>query len=78
MKQLQELAGGKGKDIALICYEKPGEFCHRNIVREWLKEFGYKVEEYVFLKYALKKLLEEPPMYVGETLMTFDKAGETE
>lgn len=78
VQQLQELAGGKDKDIALICYEKPGEFCHRNIVREWLKEFGYEVEEYVFLKDALKKLLEEPPMYVCETLMAFDKPGEAE
>ena len=23
-------------NIALICYEKPDEFCHRHLVREWL------------------------------------------
>lgn len=23
-------------DIALICYEKPSDFCHRHLVAEWL------------------------------------------
>lgn len=31
--------------IALVCYEKPGDFCHRGIVKEWLKFNGYEVEE---------------------------------
>jgi len=36
-----------GKDIALLCYEKPGEFCHRRLFAEWLKEkTGYEVKEY--------------------------------
>lgn len=35
------------KDIALLCYEKPGEFCHRRLFAEWLKEkTGYEVKEY--------------------------------
>lgn len=34
--------------IALICYEKPGDFCHRFQVADWLKEDGIKVEEYKF------------------------------
>ena len=34
-------------EIALICYEKPGDFCHRHIVAEWLKGAGYEVKEYV-------------------------------
>lgn len=25
-----------GKDIALVCYEKPDEFCHRHLVAHWL------------------------------------------
>lgn len=38
---------GRGKDIALCCFEKPGEFCHRHIVAEWLKEkLGIEVEEF--------------------------------
>ena len=26
-----------GNDIALLCYERPKDFCHRHIVAEWLK-----------------------------------------
>lgn len=38
---------GRGNDVALVCYEKPGEFCHRRIVAEWLKKAaGIPVEEY--------------------------------
>lgn len=25
-----------GKPFALMCYEKPNEFCHRHLVSEWL------------------------------------------
>lgn len=35
-----------GTEIALICYEKPGDFCHRHIVAEWLEGAGYEVKEY--------------------------------
>ena len=27
------------KDIILLCYEKPGKFCHRHIVGAWLQKF---------------------------------------
>jgi hypothetical protein len=30
---------------ALLCYERPGEFCHRHIVAEWLRNAGYEIEE---------------------------------
>lgn len=30
---------GRGKDVAILCYEKPGSFCHRHLVREWLNNF---------------------------------------
>lgn len=34
------------RDIVLLCYEKPPQFCHRHLVAEWLeKELGIKVEE---------------------------------
>lgn len=34
-------------DIILLCYEKPGSFCHRHIVADWIeKQFGIKVEEF--------------------------------
>ncbi len=35
-----------GYDIALVCYEKPGDFCHRHLVAEWLTSVGYVTEEY--------------------------------
>ena len=33
-------------DIALICYEKSGDFCHRHLVANWLKDAGYDVKEF--------------------------------
>jgi uncharacterized protein (DUF488 family) len=29
----------------LLCYEKTGNFCHRNLVAEWLIKNGYDVVE---------------------------------
>lgn len=26
-----------GDDVTLLCYEKPGDFCHRHIVSEWFE-----------------------------------------
>lgn len=37
----------QGRDVALCCYEKPGDFCHRNLLAEKLRECGYEVEEFV-------------------------------
>lgn len=44
-----------GKDIALLCYEKPGDFCHRHLLAEWwaektgegIEEFGEKEDKSV-------------------------------
>lgn len=33
-------------NIALICYEKPNDFCHRHLVANWLKKNGIKCEEW--------------------------------
>lgn len=35
-----------GKDIALICYEKPEDFCHRHLVAKWLTKNDIHCEEY--------------------------------
>ena len=32
-------------DIALVCYEKPGDFCHRHLVASWLP---YEITEYIY------------------------------
>ena len=36
-----------GNAVVLLCYEKPGDFCHRHIVADWLEEHGEHVEEFV-------------------------------
>jgi len=38
---------GNGKDVAICCYEKPGSFCHRHLVSEWLN-FRIKAKPLVF------------------------------
>lgn len=32
--------------IALICYEKPSDFCHRHLVADWLADHGFDIEEW--------------------------------
>lgn len=35
-----------GKDIALLCYERPGDMCHRHLVAKWLEQdLGITVKE---------------------------------
>ena len=36
---------GAKKDVCLICYEKPSDFCHRHLVSDWLNKNGIKCEE---------------------------------
>lgn len=36
----------KDKDIALICYEKPSDFCHRHLVAEWFNKNGISCKEW--------------------------------
>ena len=31
--------------VALICYEKPTDFCHRHLVADWLNRNGVRCEE---------------------------------
>lgn len=46
VNRLYELS--EGKDICLLCYEKPNDFCHRHLVAEWLKENKIECEEYKY------------------------------
>ena len=51
VKELGYLCTGyltENVDIALICYEKPSNFCHRHLVADWLIKNGYECEEYVY------------------------------
>lgn len=36
----------QSKDVCLICYEKPSDFCHRHLVADWLNENGIMCKEY--------------------------------
>ena len=45
VKQIEMLSGGK--DVALCCYEKPGDFCHRHILAKWITDnTGIEVKEF--------------------------------
>lgn len=44
VKKLESLS--QGKDVALCCYEKPSDFCHRHLLAEWLSKNGYEVKEW--------------------------------
>lgn len=45
VKQIEMLS--RGKDVALCCYEKPGDFCHRHILAKWLTEkTGIEIKEF--------------------------------
>lgn len=45
LEQINTLSGGK--DCALCCYEKPGDFCHRHLLAEWItKRTGIEIKEF--------------------------------
>lgn len=46
VEDLQKIANMKDTDkIILLCYEKPGDFCHRHLVADWLTKNGLKTIE---------------------------------
>lgn len=60
LKTVEQASGGQ--DVALCCYEKPEDFCHRHILADWIKEkLGVEISEY---GYTPKK----EPEYVQGTL----------
>lgn len=32
--------------IALVCYEKPSDFCHRHLISKWLRDNGIECKEW--------------------------------
>lgn len=49
IKELMDLTEDMtGKNICLICFEKPTDFCHRHLVADWLAKNGFQCEEYKF------------------------------
>lgn len=53
LNQVMKLSNGR--DVALCCYEKPGEFCHRQLLAEHLRNNGVQIEEFA-PKEQLKEL----------------------
>lgn len=49
IRDLIDLAPGDmtGKTICLVCYEKPGDFCHRHLVADWLNKNGFECKEWI-------------------------------
>lgn len=49
-KQLEKLdaeeIANKLQNSILLCYEKPGDFCHRHLVAKWLRKSGISCIEY--------------------------------
>jgi len=33
------------KEVTFLCWEKPGDFCHRHLIAAWLMDAGYEVNE---------------------------------
>lgn len=53
---IQELSTlGGGHDVILLCFEKPGEFCHRHLVAQRLNQFtNQKIIEYQLKKQQIE------------------------
>lgn len=47
VNELYSLVQDNTKDIALICYEKPDDFCHRHLIADWLKKNGIECKEWI-------------------------------
>jgi hypothetical protein len=44
--EYKRLQGKYGKDVTLVCYEKPSDFCHRRLAADWFtSELGIAVLE---------------------------------
>ncbi len=47
LKSIETLSGGR--NVVLLCYERAGEFCHRQLVAKWLSEI-IEVKEFEIKK----------------------------
>ena len=46
LHDLLNISENKLHNVILLCYEKPGDFCHRHLVADWITEIGQ------FISYA--------------------------
>lgn len=47
LNKLVEYTGSCADNIALLCYEKPKDFCHRHLVAEWFNKNGIVCKEWI-------------------------------
>lgn len=65
--------GTEYKDVALCCYEKSEDFCHRHLVASWFSGRGFGVcEEFSKKIYAIHKYMDKIKSY-EETLCKLDQ-----
>lgn len=73
MKQLEKI--GNGADVALLCYERPGDFCHRHLLAEHLNSKGCDIKEFSATAYRAEKqsqIVEQEEQQTPEQLSLFD------
>ena len=46
VNDLKEISNGK--DVVLLCYEKPTDFCHRHLIAKWFEKENITVKELEF------------------------------
>ena len=46
MRMVKELTGKEVFDVALMCYEKSGTHCHRELVSLWFNDAGIQCKEW--------------------------------
>ncbi len=71
LRDIERLSGGK--DVALLCYEKPGDFCHRRLFADWmLEQTGLEIPEWEpgigkkpEPKIEPQPVIEEPSLFDG-------------
>lgn len=74
VRDIETLSGGR--DAALLCYEKPGDFCHRHLLAKWITEqSGLEVTEWMTeeesraeelrRKQEAEPSIEEPSLFDG-------------
>jgi uncharacterized protein YeaO (DUF488 family) len=52
-----------GKPLVLLCYEPAHEFCHRHVLRDWLREWGVVIEELKAGDLPRRKDATEPTLF---------------
>lgn len=62
LQDLQMMTGGR--DCALLCYEKPGDFCHRRLLADWmLEQTGLEIPEFGVVKEKPQVEVIEPTLF---------------